>query len=606
MPEKQSTKISQHMPSTSLKFVLKLRNIKPEVLWGWIIAFFLIMLVVIPVITMIHESLIFDANGPRMVSGAEEGQFTLYNWARTVKGELANSLLYKPALNSLSVAIGMTAIALIFGSLFAWLVMRTNVPHKGFFSTVLIIPYIMPSWTIAMAWIAVFKSEQFGGVPGFLNSVFGINPPEWIIYGYIPMIISLGVHYIPYFFIMMSGALANIDSRLEESAELVNASKWEILWKITLPMVLPGIGAGFILTFSKGLGEFGTQAFLGLPVRFYTFSTRIYSALNNQLYGEGYVLALILILATTVVVIINQKILGTRKRYVTISGKGTVKKELDLGKWKLPMTVLLYSFVAICIIGPLLMLSLQTVMKQEGIYSLHNFTLHYWFGGSDSNFAMGQPGVFRNQTVLDSIKNTVIIASVGALISGIIGVLIGYTIVKQRKTFLSKAIENLTFTPYLIPGIAFGGIYLTMFAKNIGPIPSLYGTMTLLILVSVVKHLPFASTAGTTAMFQIDPSLEEVAVVHGIGWGTRFGKIILPLAKAGVFSAMLLNFITIMRTLDLVVLLVTPKTAMMTSVLFRYSEQGFVQHADALMLITIGIVLGGHLILTKAGGKIQL
>lgn len=588
------------------QFILNLRSIKPEVLWGWIIALFLLALVVIPVCFMMYESFVYDENGPRMVDGAKEGEFTLHNWKRTVTSELSNALLYKPALNSLNVAIGMTAIALLFGSLFAWLVMRTNIPYKGFFTAVLIIPYIMPSWTIAMAWIGVFKSERFGGIPGFLNAVFGINPPEWIIYGYIPIIISLGVHYIPYFFIMMSGALANIDSRLEESAELVNASKAEILWKITLPMVLPGIGAGFILTFSKGLGEFGTQAFLGLPVRFYTFSTRIYSALNNQLYGEGYVLALLLIFATTIVVILNQKMLGTRKRYVTISGKGTVKKQVDLGKWKMPLTVLLFSFVITFIFGPLFMLGLQTFMKQEGIYSLQNFTLHYWFGGSDPDYAYGQPGVFQNPVVLKSIQNSVTIALAGALISGILGVLIGYTIVKQRKIFLSKVIENLTFTPYLIPGVAFGGIYLTMFAKNIGPIPSLYGTLTLLVLISVVKHLPFSSSAGTTAMHQIDPSLEEVAVVHGIGWGTRFKRIILPLAKAGVFSAMLLNFITIMRTLDLVVLLVTPKTTLMTSVLFRYSEQGFVQHANAIMLITIFIIITGHLILTKSGGKIQL
>lgn len=588
------------------QFISNLRSTKPEVLWGWIIAFFLLVLVVIPVCFMVYESFVYDQNGPRMVSGAEEGAFTLHNWARTTTGALSNSLLYKPAINSLNIAMGMTAIALVFGSFFAWLVMRTNVPYKGFFSAVLIIPYIMPSWTIAMAWIGVFRSERFGGAPGFLNYVFGINPPEWIIFGYIPIIISLGVHYIPYFFIMMSGALANIDSRLEESAELVKASKWEILWKITLPMVLPGIGAGFILTFSKGLGEFGTQAFLGLPIRFYTFSTRIYSALNNQLYGEGYVLALILILATTVVVIINQKVLGTRKRYVTISGKGSVKKQMDLGKLKLPMTVLLFVFIIIFILGPLFMLGLQSVMKQEGIYSLKGFTLHYWIGESDPNYAYGQPGVFKNPGILDAIKNSVFMALTAALISGIVGVLIGYTVVKQRKTFLSKAIENLTFTPYLIPGVAFGGIYLTMFAKNIGPIPSLYGTMTLLILISVVKHLPFSSSAGTTAMHQIDPSLEEVAVVHGIGWGTRFRKIILPLAKAGVFSAMLLNFITIMRTLDLVVLLTTPKTNLMTSVLWRYSEQGFVQHADAIMIITVSIIITGHLILNKAGGRVQL
>ncbi len=292
----------------------------------------------------------------------------------------------------------MTTISLVLGCFFAWLVVRTDIPFKGFFSAVMIIPYIVPSWTVAMAWISVFNSEQYGGTPGFLNILFGINPPKWIIFGYIPIVISLGVHYVPYFYIMLRGALANVDSRLEESAELLKASKAEILFRITLPMVLPALGAAFVLTFSKGLGEFGTQAFLGLPIRYYTFSTRIYASLENQLYGEGYVLALILIIATSFVVFMNQLLIGTRKRYVTISGKGSRKKPIELGKWRLPLTAFIFLFIILFVFGPLLILGLQTFMKNEGSFAPDNFTLHYWIGAANPEIAEGQPGIFRNST----------------------------------------------------------------------------------------------------------------------------------------------------------------------------------------------------------------
>ena len=232
--------------------------------------------------------------------------------------------------------------------------------------------------------------------------------------------------------------------------------------------------------------------------------------------------------------------------------------------------------------------------------------MHYWIGGADKAFAEGQPGIFRNPTILGALKNSLLLAGGTALIGGVIGILIGYTVVKGRKTFLSKFIENLTFAPYLIPGVAFGGIFLTMFARSWGPLPSLYGTFAILIIICVVKHLPYSSSAGITAMHQIDPSLEEVAVVHGIGWGTRFRKIIFPLAKSGVLSGMLLNFITTMRTLDLVILLVTPKTTLLTSVLYRYQSQDFVQHAYGIMLMIIVIVISGHLIMNKMGGKLEL
>jgi iron(III) transport system permease protein len=108
-----------------------------------------------------------------------------------------------------------------------------------------------------------------------LSYLFGIEMPVWVSYGYLPIILTLGVHYIPYTFILMRGTLANIDSRLEESAELLGASRLEVLRRITFPLVLPALGSAFILTFSKGLGGFAAQAFLGLPVRFYTISTRI-------------------------------------------------------------------------------------------------------------------------------------------------------------------------------------------------------------------------------------------------------------------------------------------------------------------------------------------
>lgn len=583
-----------------------LRNSKPERVWGWAIALTLLFLVFVPVIYMVYGSFTFDENGPRMVQGVAEGDFTLFNWVRTVGSDLSKSIFYEPALNSLEIAIGMTAVALILGSLFAWLVVRSDVPFKGFFTSVMIIPYIVPSWTVGMAWLTVFKSAKYGGSPGLLSHFFGIDAPDWIIYGYIPIVVSLGVHYVPYFFIMMRGALSNIDSRLEESAELLQASNFEILIKVTLPMILPAIGAGFILTFSKGLGEFGTQAFLGLPIRYYTFSTRIYSALNNQLYGEGYVLAIILIITTTSIVILNQKVLGTRKRYVTIGGKGSRKKPIKLGKWKIPFTVLLFTFVIIFVFAPLILLGIQTFLKYEGVYTLKNLTLHYWIGGSDPNFADGQPGIFRNPTILGALKNSLFLSSTSAVIGGVIGILIGYTVVKGRKTFLAKFIENLTFAPYLIPGVAFGGIFLTMFAKSWGPFPSLYGTFTIIIIICVVKHLPYSSSAGITAMHQIDPSLEEVAVVHGIGWVMRFRKIIFPLTKNGMLSGMLLNFITTMRTLDLVILLVTPKTTLLTSVLYRYQSQDYVQHAYGIMMMIIVIVISGHLIMVKAGGKIEL
>lgn len=578
----------------------------PERWWGAIILLFLIILVVVPVVYIIASSLVFDASGPRMVAGAKTGQWTLFYWHRILVSSISKSIFYEPALHSLLISIGMTAIALTMGSLMAWIVVRTNIPWKRFFSVSLIIPYIVPSWTVALAWLMVFKSRQFGGTPGMLSYLFGIEMPVWVSYGYLPIILTLGVHYIPYTFILMRGTLANIDSRLEESAELLGASRLEVLRRITFPLVLPALGSAFILTFSKGLGGFAAQAFLGLPVRFYTISTRIYSALNNRLYGEGYVLAFILILTTISMVWANQAMLGTRKRFVTVEGKGSRKKPVDLHRWRWPVTLMLLLFVILFVVAPLVLLGWQTLMRYDGQYGLDNLTLHYWFGASDPDLADGQSGIFKNPVILNAIKNSVALAGSTALISGLIGILIGYAVIRNRGRLSSRLLENLSFGPYMIPGIAFGGIFLTMFARSWGPLPSLYGTFALLSLACIVKYLPYSSSSGIAAMHQIDVSLEEAGIVHGIGWAERFARIVMPLTKFGILSAMLLTFITTMRVLDVVVLLVTPKTTLMTSIIFRYQSQDFTQHAYAVMLVIVFIVLAGHTILNRLGGRIEL
>lgn len=579
---------------------------KPEGVWGLVLILGLLVFVAIPLGYMITNSFLFDASGPRYVRGVLPGQPTTFYWHRTLFGPLARAIFWEPLSRSLLIAVLICALALPLGTLFAWLVVRTDLPLKGFFNSILIIPYIMPSWTVALAWLTMFKSEQFGGRPGLVRALFGIDPPSWVSYGLLPIVIALAVHYMPYAFVLMRGALTTIDAQLEESAELLGAKKLEVFRKITLPLMLPALGSAFVLTFGRGLGEFGTQAFLGLPVGYYTLSTRVYWALSSRQHSQGYVLTTILILVTSLTVLANQKLIGTRKRFTTITGKGTYRRPVCLGPWRIPAGALVGAFVLVFVLAPLGLIALETFMRYEGQYSLANFTLYYWVGQGDPRLAEGQPGVFRSPFILRAIKNSVTLAGLTALVSGILGILIGYAVVRRRGTMLSRSIELLSFAPYMIPSLAFGGIYLSMFARSWGPLPALYGTTALLVLTCTMKYLPFSASSGISAMHQIDPSLEEAANLHGARWIRRFTRIVLPLAKSGVMSAALLTFITTMRTLDLIVLLVTPRTEVMTSVIWGYQSQGFTQLAYAVMLLIVAITLTGHFVIRRLGGKFEL
>ena len=575
---------------------------KPEKIMGLVLLAVLAVLVVIPLIQIVIGASTFGFNDTRLVPGAEPGAWTIYHWQRVAASPLTQVLLVKPLLNSLAIAFGVVLIALPLGSLLAWLVVRTDMPLKKLIGNISIIPYVMPSWVMALAWFTVFKNSRLGGAPGFFEAM-GFNVPNWLSYGYIPIVLAMTIHYFPYAFILVSGAIASMDSQLEDTARVLGASQKTVLRKITFPLMLPALGSAFVLIFSKGLGTFGTPAILGLPVRYYTVATRVYSLISNGTEGSAYALVIFLIAISSLTIYMNAKVIGVRKKFTTIGGKGTRVQKTKLGRARFPLTIVVFTFLGVCILAPLSMLFLQSITL-NGDFNFRELTLDYWIGAPGSIYA-SNAGILRDPYVLGGMWNTIRLAVISALIASGIGLFFGYAVVKARGSFMSKLIETLAFTPYIIPSIAFGGIFLSMFARSWGPIPSLYGTFTLLVLVTVAKRLPYTSRTGISALIQIDKSLEEAAYLRGTSWVKRMARIIIPLGKSGMMAGFILSLITSMRMLSLIVLLVTPKTRLLTSMTYRYVEQGFTQQANAIAVLIIVMTLTGYF-LASALGKSKL
>lgn len=575
---------------------------RPYVVLGLLLSAMIAYLVITPFFLMIQTTLTWQIEDRRLVSGIIPGEFTLFHWERVFNSVISESMLYQPLLNTLGTSIAVSVLALSIGCLLAWLVVRTDLPLRGFISKVAVIPYMLPSWTISLAWIVVFKNDRIGGSPGLLQSAFGITPPDWISYGPVPIIITLSLHYYSFAYLLVSGALQTLDARLEESGEMLGASRWQVLRKITFPLVLPAILSAFILTFSRSMGSFGTPAFLGNPVRYMVLSTTLFANIQSRLQADGYILCLVLIAISIVTIYLNQRILGVRKSYVTIAGKGFTANPVRLGRLKIPILILVLIFIIVAVLSPLVFLGYQTLMLKSGDYSFSNLTLHFWIGESNPKIADGIPGVFHDNEILNATWNSVALATVTALVTAVTGILLGYAIVKGRGTILSALIEQFAFLPYLMPSIAFGAIYLGMFAKPIGPIPALYGTFWLLVVASVAKNLPYSSRSGTAAMLQVGAELEEAAYVQGANWFKRFRRIILPLTASGLTSGFLLTFITTMRELSLIILLVTPATRTLPTLTFRYSEQGYHQAADAITMILVVLVLLAEFLVRRLRG----
>lgn len=566
----------------------------------------LVYLIVLPLLDMIATTFELAQRDIRAVGGGKAGDFTLYYWQRLLASELSWTMLIKPLINSLVIGVCVSVCAILLGSILAWLMVRSDLPFKKFFSLAVIIPYMIPSWCKSQAWLSMFKTARLGGAPGFMASL-GLDVPEWLAYGPVAIIIVLTLHYYAYTYLLVSSALNSINSELEEMGEIQGAGKAMILRKITLPLVLPAILSAVILTFSKAIGTFGTINYLGSPVQYYTLSSQLYMNINSRDTQTGFAMAILMIIIASIAVFVNQKLIGSRKSYATIGGKGGRSTLIGLGKVGRPViTAALFVFFAVGIIMPIVILVMESFMLKEGIYSLDNFTLHYWIGESNPQIMEGLPGIFKNDEFINSLFNSLRLTLVNGVFGTIFGQLLGYITAKGRGRLHGKLVEQLVFIPYLIPSVAFGGIYLSMFSQpqqifGVTLVPALYGTFALLTLVSVVKHLPFAARAGTSNMLQISGELEEAATIEGAGFFKRFVKIVFPLSKGGFISGFMLIFVSIMKELDLIILIMTPTTSTLPYLAFRYQNGNSPQASDCVAIVMFSIVFLVYAIANLSG-----
>ena len=558
-----------------------------------IVIILLAYLILLPLLDMITTTFTLVQRDVRQAGGTP-GEFTLYYWHRLLASEMTSTILIKPLLNSLLIGVFVSITSIAIGSGLAWLMVRTDLPFKKFFSLAVIIPYMIPSWCKSQAWLSVFKTERIGGAPGFLASL-GIQVPDWLAYGPVAIIIVLSLHYYAYSYLLVSSALNSLNSELEEMGEIQGAGKLMILRKITFPLVLPAMLSSVILTFSKAIGTFGVINHLGSKVNFVTLSSQLYMNSKSQNTQTAFAMALVMIFISSISIFANQKIIGSRKSFESIGGKGGRTTPTRLGSYKPLITGILFVFFAVGIIMPIVILILESFMLQEGNYSFSNLTLHYWIGDPDPAIMEGLPGILKNSEFINSLKNSLKLTFVNGIFGTLFGQLIGYISAKGRGKLHGKIVEQMVFIPYLIPSIAFGGIYLSMFSRpqtlfGVTLIPSLYGLFALLTLTSVVKHLPFAARAGTSNMLQIGNELEEAATIAGAGFFKRLTRIVFPLSKGGFLSGFMLIFVSIMKELDLIILIMTPSTSTLPYLAFQYQNGNSPQASNCVAIVMFSIV----------------
>jgi iron(III) transport system permease protein len=413
-----------------------------------------------------------------------------------------------------------------------------------------------------------------------------------------PVTIILALHYSPFVILLFGNALRRFDSQLEDSARILGAGRVTVAARIVLPLMRPALISAMILIFAKALGEFGVPYVLGLPVNFEVLSTSLYRNIASRQVGVAAVLASAIMLIGIITLTIDAYLMREARRFVTVGSKGAMDRLSPLGILRLPATLLAALIFALSVVLPLATLFLSTIMRVPGRFTAGNFTLDYWIGRNLDTVAL-KSGILLTPDLWNAAWNSVSIVGSAAIVSGLLGLVVGYVVVRTPVRPLAVFLRQVTFLPYLVPGIAFAAAYLSLFAVQRGPIPALYGTSAILMLALIADQMPYASRAGIAAMTQLGKEPEEAAQVAGAGWLRRMRSIVVPIQKGSLATGILLPFISGIKGLSLFVILAVPSTDVLTTYSLRLVDYRYTQAANAVVLIIAAIAYFGALLTQK-------
>ena len=525
--------------------------------------------------------------------GVMMGQTTGLWWQRLFASDVSTVYFWKPLLNSILMSILASVIAIVYGGIVAFFITRTNMKGKKIISSIFVFPYIMPSWTLATFWQNFWQNPNIGtGRGGMLYNITGLCVPEGFVYGLVPCAVVLGLHYAPFAYILIGGILRNMDANLAEAATMLKASRAKIIYRITLPIVLPALVSTFLLVFASSMSAYAVPQYIGGTMKVLT--TYMKSFINSGYYGQGYIMAIVMIVFGVAILLVNQYVTGKRKSFTTVSGKSGQVSYINLSAGKYIVGVVIILISLFCSVLPLITFALESCCVVAGDYS--TLTLQYWISSTPTDANNGLVGIFHEKQVWRAFGNSLLLSFLCAIIAGSSGVLIGYAVARKRGTRLARSVDSLAFLPYLMPSMALGAAFLTMaFTFGLGR------AFIVLVLVGSVKYLPFASRSGINAMLQLSGEIEEAAVIVGVPWWKRMVRIIFPIQKSTFISGYLLPFTSCMRELSLFVLLSAGSTTLLATLLDNWTLW-WPQSANALNLLIIVTVLVINFAVNKLTG----
>jgi iron(III) transport system permease protein len=530
--------------------------------------FVVVALVVGPFFPLVYSSL---RSKPIYLPG---GTFTLAAY-RTL---FADPLFWQAVRNTVSFALGTTALAVAGGTALAILCARTNLPGRRAYRLLLIAPIIIPPLGLIVGWLAIY------GPGGYLTQVVSANLrlPAWNLSSVPGMSLLGAVITIPVVYLTVQAALAGTDSSLEDAARSAGAGPWRVITRVTLPMLRPAIVNCTVLILALCLEILGIPLFLGAPSNIDFYASYLYRSWSSGANPDPAFVsagAVLLLVVVSGLLILRARLSGSEQRFISAGApSGGAYRPLDLGRWRWPVSIGLGAYIGITCVIPLLGLVLMSCVKALTTLEApwHLFTADAW------NTVASDPTLRR------SITNSLLIAGGGGAATVLL--VAAATLIAHRSGFpLRRTLAPALVYPRAVPGVILGiGFFWTylMFTPGALVRNNLWGEAIAL----CVRNLTLAYVVIYPSLARINAEFDRAARSSGAGWWTIARRILLPILRPALLAAFVLMFITLLGDYDPVVFLQKPGTEVLGVTMLQTWQRGVVGPVAALAVIQVVIV----------------
>lgn len=499
-----------------------------------------------------------------------QGNFSFQAYANV----FTMSETYKALRNTIMLAVIVGVLATVIGFLFAYCTSHLAIKGKKLFNMMAMMPMVSPPFSVALSIIMLFGSR----------GLITYNLLGWTntnIYGLKGLIFVQTISFFPIAFLLLAGMLRSIDASIEDAARDLGSSKWRTFRTITVPLVRPGIANAFLLVFIKSVADFANPMAIG--GNFSTLATQVYLQAIGSYDIQGGAAIAVILLDIAMILFVISKYWVEKKTYITVLGKSSRERTMikDPGI-VIPVAGFCFLITAI-VISIYVLIPIASFIKMWGVD--YSWTLeHYRYALSVGN---------------NAIKDTTLLAIIATPISGILGMIVAYLVV--RKKFIGRGFINFaSLLSIAVPGTVIGIGYILTF--NEYPL-QLTGTAMILIAAFIIRSLPIGIRAGVSSLQQIDPGIEEAAADLGSGAGRVFTTVTLPLIKDAFFGGLVYSFIRSMTSISAVIFLVSAKYSLLTVLVLDQVEDNRFGVASAFSTILIVIVYAAIFMIQRLIGK---